>query len=202
MSSVQCPNCQVFVSRGNLARHMRSKKCKCKGVYKSRAEIGKERVKCTRCSAEVCRNKLKRHQRTQKCRLAGFAFLEIKDDVVAPEDPEEVWQKIGIYSVSTHGRMRGPTGVHPPTKSSGGYMRFKSFWIHRLVAETFVQNPRPDIFDCVDHIDRNKENNCASNLRWVNQQLNQLNRADRNPENFNKVYNFLTGPDKPMPSFR
>lgn len=49
---------------------------------------------------------------------------------------------------------------------------------HRLVAAAFVVNPRPDIFDFVDHIDGNRANNRAENLRWVNQQINSLNRVD------------------------
>lgn len=38
-------------------------------------------------------------------------------------------------------------------------------YIHRLVAETFIENPNnlPEI----DHIDRNKKNNHVSNLRWI-----------------------------------
>ena len=74
LKRVRCPNCGSLVLPGNLSRHRRTNKCKCKNVYRSRAEIGKDRVKCPRCSAEVCKNKIKRHQRTQKCKLASFSF--------------------------------------------------------------------------------------------------------------------------------
>lgn len=37
--------------------------------------------------------------------------------------------------------------------------------VHRLVAMAFVPNPRN--LNTVDHIDGNRENNNASNLRWV-----------------------------------
>lgn len=36
--------------------------------------------------------------------------------------------------------------------------------IHRLVAETHI--PNPDNLPVVDHIDKNKLNNCVDNLRW------------------------------------
>jgi hypothetical protein len=48
--------------------------------------------------------------------------------------------------------------------------------VHRLVAAAFVQNPRPDIFNVVDHINGDTHNNHYSNLRWLNDQLNGWNR--------------------------
>ena len=48
--------------------------------------------------------------------------------------------------------------------------------VHRLVAKAFVKNPRPDIFDMVDHIDGNPSNNHYTNLRWVDNELNTANR--------------------------
>lgn len=46
----------------------------------------------------------------------------------------------------------------------------KSYLVHRLVASVFV--PNPEGYTEVDHIDANKSNNCASNLRWVNRSMN------------------------------
>ena len=45
---------------------------------------------------------------------------------------------------------------------------------HRLIAETIIPNPfnLPE----VDHIDRNKDNNHPSNLRWCDKKTNMNNR--------------------------
>jgi len=50
-------------------------------------------------------------------------------------------------------------------------------YVHRLVAETFIENPS-DLPE-VDHKDRDKSNNCVDNLRWVTRQENMENRSDR-----------------------
>ena len=48
----------------------------------------------------------------------------------------------------------------------------KRLYLHRIVADATVYNPRPDIFDFVDHIDGDTKNNDPSNLRWLNHHLN------------------------------
>ena len=50
-------------------------------------------------------------------------------------------------------------------------------YVHRLVAQTWVNNTRPDILGIVDHIDQNPKNNCVSNLRWSNKSLNASNNS-------------------------
>lgn len=44
------------------------------------------------------------------------------------------------------------------------------YYIHRLVAETLVENPNNYLE--IDHIDRDRTNNCVSNLRWVSRKEN------------------------------
>lgn len=51
--------------------------------------------------------------------------------------------------------------------------KYKNYNVHRLVALHFIPNPR--MIKCVDHIDGDKYNNKASNLRWVTYSENRLN---------------------------
>lgn len=53
----------------------------------------------------------------------------------------------------------------------------KTFLIHRLVALHYVNNPHPDKYNIVDHLDRNKKHNNRTNLRWCNQAINMSNQS-------------------------
>lgn len=48
--------------------------------------------------------------------------------------------------------------------------------VHNLLARTWIVNPKPDIYDMVDHIDRNPYNNTIDNLRWVDRSGNARNQ--------------------------
>lgn len=105
----------------------------------------------------------------------------------------EIWKDIqgyeGWYQVSNLGNIKSLKRIR--AKKSGGYMmieipklrkphvstngycdvglhaegKSKSFTIHRLVANAFIDNPqnKPQI----NHKDGNKQNNAALNLEWV-----------------------------------
>lgn len=45
-------------------------------------------------------------------------------------------------------------------------------YVHRMVAECFVENPNPKEYDCVNHLDENKHNNHYSNLEWCTHRYN------------------------------
>ena len=66
-----------------------------------------------------------------------------------------------------------------PNTSGSGYLqvgvpkRKDIVLVHRIVAETFIDNPR----GCreVDHINHDKQDNRVENLRWVTREENQAN---------------------------
>jgi len=86
------------------------------------------------------------------------------------------------YEISNCGLVMNIRGnILKPHLDHRGYERLalckngklKNFRIHRLVADAFISNPenKPE----VDHIDRYKTNNHASNLRWVTRSENNQN---------------------------
>jgi hypothetical protein len=51
--------------------------------------------------------------------------------------------------------------------------------VHRVIAELFIENTDPTKYTIVDHLDRNRSNNCVTNLRWATPSENQLNTTKR-----------------------
>lgn len=98
------------------------------------------------------------------------------------------------YEVSNFGRVRNTktSRVLKPSVSSVGYHNVNLFrdgkihyhTVHRLVAESFIPNPKHKAF--VDHVDHNRLNNNVTNLRWVTRQQNNWNRSKK--PNSSSVY--------------
>lgn len=103
---------------------------------------------------------------------------------------KEIWKPIdgyeGLYEVSNLGRVRSlefrnNQGAYSrllvmnPTDNGHGYKivgltgigRKRNFYVHRLVAEAFIPNPKK--LPVIDHIDHNRANNRVDNLRWITQ---------------------------------
>ncbi len=86
---------------------------------------------------------------------------------------------------------KGFDKYHPPRflkhniNSSTGYYYVnlykdknpKAFYIHRLLGTHFIDNP--DNKRCIDHIDRNRQNNSLENLRWATSSENNFNTGLR-----------------------
>lgn len=105
---------------------------------------------------------------------------------------KEIWKNINNYTnyeISNFGRVRSSKYREPrilkPRKSKNGYLyinlsrngEYKSFNIHRLVAETFMG--KSDL--TVNHIDENKNNNNLSNLEFVSSKENKEKYRKNNP---------------------
>ena len=61
--------------------------------------------------------------------------------------------------------------------------------VHRLVAETFIENPYK--FATVNHIDKNKKNNCVNNLEWLSNGDNIRYSQAKKIIQYNKQGNFI-----------
>ncbi len=68
-----------------------------------------------------------------------------------------------------------------PSPDKDGYLivglykdgKRKIFKIHRLVSLHYI--PNPNNYECVDHKDRNRQNNSIDNLRWCSYSTNNQN---------------------------
>lgn len=92
----------------------------------------------------------------------------------------------GLYAVDKHGNVYSLVhnssrrkGKLKPYVNTGGYLRVnlydrngkvKKHYVHRLVAQTFLPNPKN--LPHVNHIDANKNNNTVDNLEWCTEKYN------------------------------
>jgi hypothetical protein len=102
----------------------------------------------------------------------------------------EIWKIINefpTYEVSNFGRVLNMATnkilKQGETKAREGYRfvtlrrgfkDYQTFGVHRLVADAFCD--KSEGLDVVDHIDHDRSNNNAENLRWVNASANAHNR--------------------------
>ena len=77
-----------------------------------------------------------------------------------------------VYEVSNLGRVKVNGEIVPPAKS-GQYYTVARCLLHRVVAQLFI--PNPENKPCVDHINTNRLDNRAENLRWVTVKENNNN---------------------------
>lgn len=111
---------------------------------------------------------------------------------MANRSMEEIWKDIpgyeGRYQISSYGHVRsvrlmafGRDLIKKPEVHYTGYLYHKlwdlghksrrKIFVHRLVAITFLPNPGEK--PIVNHMDRNRQNNCLVNLEWCDESENQ-----------------------------
>lgn len=116
----------------------------------------------------------------------------------------EEWKPFPIqgyprYRVSNMGRIYSDVsgGIMSPQENRDGYFKIRAGWkdsaknyfVHRLVALAF--NDNPDSYPVVNHLDGDKKNNKSSNLEWCSQSENvkhsfriglQCNKGENHPQ--------------------
>ena len=118
--------------------------------------------------------------------------------IVLPKGVKEEWKDIkgfeGRYRISNRGEIvrysvvdeyedriiNRKEKIIKPSINNQGYLKvglnkdgkYYNRYIHRLIAETFIENPLEK--PCVNHIDGNKLNNNLDNLEWATQKENTI----------------------------
>lgn len=110
------------------------------------------------------------------------------------EEPTEIWKQVqsfeGYYEVSSLGRVRSieridSNGKVVPQRALKGQTDKDGYLlvglhkngkrvtrrVHRLVASAFI--PNKNGLPQINHIDKNKKNNCVGNLEWCDNKYNQ-----------------------------
>lgn len=112
---------------------------------------------------------------------------------------EVIWKPVigyeGLYEVSNlgnvrrvskwdgHGGYKNVTCIKKPIRKENGYLyvtlskehKHRNFFVHRLVAQMFIDNPNN--YPCVNHLDYDRANNAVDNLEWCTHQQNTLYSA-------------------------
>ena len=96
-----------------------------------------------------------------------------------------------VYYISSLGRIKINGEIQLPHDNGRGYKVIAGEYVHRIVAELFIHNP--DNKSCVDHINGDRSDNRACNLRWVTYSENMYN-----PITNNKLRCSLNGRECPI----
>lgn len=139
------------------------------------------------CMSECCRafnldvSMVSKCMRGKRKSHKGCTFRKVE----AVPIPGERWDTVHGIDVSSAGRIRnrksGTIWMPRPTDGHAGYCYVadpagKMHSVHRLVAQGFLAKPIDPKLSEVDHIDRDRSNNCVANLRWAGRSQQVHNR--------------------------
>jgi len=95
--------------------------------------------------------------------------------------------KPNTYKISNFGKIfsLAKNGLLSPAISNGYYTvqlstingDRKSFYVHRLVAKAFIENPDPNILTDVNHKNLYRDDDFYGNLEWVTKQENNYHQS-------------------------
>lgn len=133
---------------------------------------------------KLTKNKRSSNHITNVCRgLANSAYGYKWEYVEEKKINGEIFKKHPYLNieVSNFGRVKiiaygGRNRITKGSDNTRGYLRItiggKQYFVHRLVAETFIPNPSNKLE--VNHKNSNTKDNKAENLEWVTRQENML----------------------------
>jgi hypothetical protein len=97
-----------------------------------------------------------------------------------------------VYSVSNEGQVMKHGKLMKGATDSSGYRQVSQHgrlkMIHRLVASRFLPAPPTNEMVEIDHIDRDRSNNNASNLRWCSRSTNMRNKNHKTSSDTGEQY--------------
>jgi len=112
------------------------------------------------------------------------------------DELEDLKDYEGLYKINKQGEVWSCyyNKIMTPTLNRTGYNMIeivkdktpKQTSIHRLLAIQYL--PNPNNLPMVDHIDRNKLNNCLDNLRWASSRTNNLNMGKTSKSGHQNIY--------------
>lgn len=115
-----------------------------------------------------------RFLRTGKSPPNGFNRIEFTENETIPN---EEWRRHPILKleISNKGRIKDRRNITHGTLDHAGYYHFSGNKVHKLVAETWLDNKIDETYT-IDHIDTDTKNNCVENLRWATKSEQNLNQ--------------------------
>lgn len=143
------------------------------------------------CSQRIVNKNISDVTTGKKCSAYGYKWIRQNDIEVT----NEVWKEVPIeYTnnvegvwVSSIGKIKNNNRI-TYGHDSGGYLKVsfnkKSFFVHRIVAQTFIVNI--DNKEYVNHKDGNKLNNNINNLEWVTHKENIIHAINTGLSSFTK----------------